>query len=72
MKLKYVLAMMAFALVACSEDAETVRVTERYALDMLDMGVSLTEEICDSERTGQLLSATPRASTTARERCGRS
>lgn len=55
MKLRYVLAVMALALVACGDDVETVRVTERYALDMLDMGVSLTEERCDSERMGQLL-----------------
>ena len=55
MKQKKLLAMMALVLVACSDEVETVRVTEHYALDMLEMGVSLTEELCDSERMGQLL-----------------
>ena len=49
------LLLSAVALIACGEDAETVRVTDRYTLDMLGKGVSLTEEKCDSARMGQLL-----------------
>ena len=45
----------AFLLVACGEETESIRVTERYTLDMLGKGVSLTEEVCDSARVGQLL-----------------
>lgn len=49
------LLLSAVALIACGEDTETVRVTDRYTLDMLGKGVSLTEETCDSARLGQLL-----------------
>ncbi len=49
------LAIVALTLIACGEDSETVRVTDRYTLDMLGAGVSLTEERCDSARMGQLL-----------------
>ena len=49
------LAITALALVACDDASESVRVTERYTLDMLGRGVSLTEEKCDSARMGQLL-----------------
>lgn len=55
MKLKIFLTLVALLLIACGEDAETVRVTDRYTLDMLGKGVSLTEEKCDSARMGQLL-----------------
>ena len=44
-----------FLLVACGEETESIRVTERYTLDMLGKGVSLTEEVCDSARLGLLL-----------------
>lgn len=49
------LLLSAVVLIACGEDTETVRVTDRYTLDMLGKGVSLTEETCDSARLGQLL-----------------
>lgn len=49
------LAITALALVACDNGSETVRVTDRYTLDMLDAGVSLTTERCDSARIGQML-----------------
>ena len=49
------LLLSAIVLIACGEDSETVRVTDRYTLDMLGKGVSLTEEKCDSARMGQLL-----------------
>lgn len=49
------LLLSAIVLIACGEESETVRVTERYTLDMLGKGVSLTEEMCDSARMGQLL-----------------
>ena len=49
------LLLLAVVLIACGEDSETVRVTDRYTLDMLDKGVSLTEETCDAARMGQLL-----------------
>jgi len=55
MKLKLLFVLAALALIACGEDTETLRVTDRYTLDMLGKGVSLTEEKCDSARTGQLL-----------------
>ena len=55
MKFKILLVFAFFLLVACGEESETVRVTERYTLDMLGKGVSLTEELCDSARMGQLL-----------------
>ena len=49
------LAIVALTLVACDNGSETVRVTDRYTLDMLGAGVSLTEERCDFTRMGQLL-----------------
>ena len=49
------LVLTALALIACGEDTETVQVTDRYTLDMLGKGVSLTEEKCDSARMGHLL-----------------
>ena len=49
------LLLSAVALIACGGDTETVRVTDRYTLDMLGKGISLTEENCDSARMGQLL-----------------
>ena len=49
------LLLLAVVLIACGEDTETVRVTDRYTLDMLGKGVSLTEETCDATRMGQLL-----------------
>ncbi|MBO4437275.1 MAG: hypothetical protein J5791_10390 [Fibrobacter sp.] len=49
------LLLSAIVLIACGGDTETVRVTDRYTLDMLGKGVSLTEETCDSARLGQLL-----------------
>ena len=55
MKLKLLFVLAALALIACGEDTETLRVTDRYTLDMLGKGVSLTEEKCDSARIGQLL-----------------
>ena len=55
MKLKLLFVLAALALIACGEDTETLRVTDRYTLDLLGKGVSLTEEKCDSARTGQLL-----------------
>ncbi|MBO4437276.1 MAG: hypothetical protein J5791_10395 [Fibrobacter sp.] len=55
MKIWFPLVLAALALIACGEDSETVRVTDRYTLDMLGKGVSLTEEKCDSARIGQLL-----------------
>ncbi len=55
MKIWFPLVLAALALIACGEDTETVQVTDRYTLDMLGKGVSLTEEKCDSTRTGQLL-----------------
>lgn len=55
MKIWFPLVLAALALIACGEDSETVRVTDRYTLDMLGKGVSLTEEKCDSARMGQLL-----------------
>ena len=54
-KIWFLLVLAMLALVACGEDTETVRVTDRYTLDMLGKGVSLTEEVCDSARVGQLL-----------------
>lgn len=55
MKIWFPLVLAALALIACGEDTETVQVTDRYTLDMLGKGVSLTEEKCDSARIGQLL-----------------
>ena len=49
------LAVAAIVLVACDDGSESVRVTDRYTLDMLDAGVSLTTERCDSARIGQML-----------------
>ena len=54
-KIWFLLVLAMLALVACGEDTETVRVTDRYTPDMLGKGVSLTEEVCDSARVGQLL-----------------
>ena len=54
-KIWFLLVLAMLALVACGEDTETVRVMDRYTLDMLGKGVSLTEEKCDSVRIGQLL-----------------
>ena len=55
MVLRFILVAVALVLLACGDETETIRVTERYTLDMLDKGVSLIEERCDSARLGQLL-----------------
>jgi len=55
MVLRFILVAVALVLLACGDETETMRVTERYTLDMLGTGVSLTEERCDSARVGQLL-----------------
>lgn len=55
MVLRFILVAVTLVLLACGDDTETIRVTDRYTLDMLDREVSLTEEKCDSARIGQLL-----------------
>ena len=52
---RFILVAVALVLLACGDETETICVTERYTLDMLGTGVSLTEERCDSARVGQLL-----------------
>lgn len=55
MVLRFILFVVALVLLACGDESETIHVTDRYTLDMLDKGVSLIEERCDSARLGQLL-----------------